>query len=104
MSSTREARPKRRLRVFLGGLDNPRLLQLVRQLAVEGFAGVDATRAVAWLEELVRLPFVDRDWMERCPALEPLRGVPGFAELAEVVRAASRQVLRADLSATRTSL
>ncbi|MEZ4253641.1 MAG: hypothetical protein R3B99_36000 [Polyangiales bacterium] len=92
------------LRAFLAGLDNPRFQQLVRQLAIEGLANADPERAMAWLRELVQHPFVDRDWLERCPALVPLRELPGFGELAEIVRDAARHVLRTDLSATRTSL
>lgn len=92
------------MEAFVAGLDNPRFQQLVRQLTVEAFgAAGDVARGTRWLDVLVAHPFVDRDWIERCPALVPLHGTESYRQARETVRETARAILRSNLSATRTS-
>jgi eukaryotic-like serine/threonine-protein kinase len=66
----------------------PRLEAFQRQLAVEALAPMGAIEsAMTQLRALTATPaFVDADWMERCPALDPLRARDDFAGLMATVR------------------
>jgi serine/threonine-protein kinase len=70
----------------------PRLVAALRQLVVEGLAPMGAVEsAMAQLRLLTDSPaFVDADWLERCPALDPLRSQADFVTIVARVR------LRAD--------
>jgi serine/threonine-protein kinase len=70
----------------------PRLVAALRQLVVEGLAPMGAVEsAMAQLRLLTDSPaFVDADWLERCPALDPLRSQADFITIVARVR------LRAD--------
>jgi serine/threonine-protein kinase len=70
----------------------PRLEAFLRQLVVEALVPMGAHEsAIAQLDLLTSTrAFVDADWLERCPALDPLRSHPGFVAMVARVR------LRAD--------
>jgi tetratricopeptide (TPR) repeat protein len=89
---------------FLAELDNPRLQQLVRQFSVDAFGALgEVEHGARWLDELMRHPFVDRDWLERSPALVSLRGTESYRQAVSKVRLLSSQILHTDLAATRSS-
>jgi serine/threonine-protein kinase len=68
----------------------PRLETLLRQLVIEALVPMGAIEAaLAQLRRLTEMPpFVDADWLERCPALDPLRSHHDF--VASVTRVRSR--------------
>ena len=72
----------------LAGGAGPRLYAFVRQLAIEALAPIGATEsALAQLRLVTGAPaFVDADWLEHCPALDPLRSHPDFAAMIATVR------------------
>ena len=74
----------------------PRLGSFMRQLAIEALVPLGALDSA--FEELriaVEAPvFVDTDWMERCPALDPLRDRPDFARLTDQVRRRAEAIWR----------
>ena len=76
------------LKVVLTTGSGPRLDAYMRQLAIEALVPMGALdRALAQLRIAADTPaFVDTDWMERCPALEPLRADPAMAALISQVR------------------
>jgi serine/threonine-protein kinase len=80
------------LETALAAGSGPRLDAFVRQLGIEGLAPLGAIEsAMAQLRLLTETPaFVDADWLERCPALDPLRSHPDFVAIVARVR------LRAD--------
>jgi len=89
---------------FLSKLDNPRFQQLVRQFTVDAFGALgEEELGVRWLDELMGHPFVDRDWLERSPALASLRATESYRRAVSQVRERSRDILRTDLAATRSS-
>lgn len=89
---------------FLATLDNPRFKQLVRQFSVDAFGALgEVELGTRWLDELMSHPFVDRDWLERSPALASLRQTESYRRAVSKVRELSREILRSDLAATRSS-
>ena len=64
----------------------PRLRAVVRQLGAEAFAERDLRYAMKMLEGLASEPLIDIEWIELCPALEPMRGLAAFDRLRDVVR------------------
>ena len=60
----------------------------MRQLAIEALAPMGAIEsAIAQLRLVTDAPsFVDTDWLEHCPALDPLRCHPDFPAMVASVR------------------
>lgn len=66
---------------------------LVHQLECEAFAGAgDHADALRALDAAVDVGLHDLTWLERCPALEPLRGDPRFDKALGVVSERAREV------------
>jgi serine/threonine-protein kinase len=72
----------------LAGGAGPRLYAFMRQVAIEALAPMGAIEsAMAQLRLVTDAPaFVDADWLEHCPALDPLRSHPDFAAMVASVR------------------
>ncbi|NMO18259.1 protein kinase domain-containing protein [Pyxidicoccus fallax] len=67
---------------------NPRFASLLRQMATEQLCLRGAPeRALPYLHQAADTALIDLEWMDRCPALAPLRPLPGFAEARRKVRA-----------------
>ncbi|WNZ59968.1 protein kinase [Myxococcus sp. MxC21-1] len=66
---------------------NSRFASMVCQLAAELMCirGAPA-EALRYLQQAANLALIDLEWMDRCPALTPLRAQPGFAEARRKVR------------------
>nr|WP_255208046.1 serine/threonine-protein kinase [Myxococcus sp. AM009] len=66
---------------------NSRFASMVCQLAAELMClrGASA-EAMRYLQQAADLALIDLEWMDRCPALAPLRAQPGFAEARRKVR------------------
>ncbi|NVJ06284.1 protein kinase [Myxococcus sp. AM001] len=66
---------------------NSRFASMVCQLAAELMCirGAPA-EAMRYLQQAADLALIDLEWMDRCPALAPLRAQPGFAEVRRKVR------------------
>lgn len=61
---------------------SPRALSSVAQLVAEIWLLLDRTdRAFAELDRGCKAGLLDILWLDRCPLLEPLRAMPGFAEV-----------------------
>ncbi|HEX8438280.1 serine/threonine protein kinase, partial [Archangium sp.] len=67
---------------------NPRFASLMRQLATEqlGLTG-HPEKALEYFLRAAETALIDLEWTDRCPALAPLRALPGFAEGRRQVRA-----------------
>jgi serine/threonine-protein kinase len=76
---------------FMRQFRNVRMHGLVTQIVIEGFAKRGHhERAAALLAELAEQALVDLEWLQRCPALDGLRGLPGYqAALVQVRERAS---------------
>ena len=72
----------------LAGGAGPRLYAFMRQLAIEALAPMGAIEsAITQLRLVTGAPaFVDADWLEHCPALDPLRSHPDFTAMVASVR------------------
>jgi hypothetical protein len=57
---------------------SPKRKAFQHQLAAEVLAAIDPQRALEHVVSAVRLPLSDLQWLDRCPALAPLRGLPAF--------------------------
>jgi serine/threonine-protein kinase len=67
---------------------NPRFASLLCQLTTEQFGlRGEPERALPYLQRAADTALIDLEWMDRCPALGPLRPLPGFAEARRKVRA-----------------
>jgi serine/threonine-protein kinase len=64
----------------------PRLRLFLHQIGAEANAQRRPDRALAHLEAAGALPLVDIEWIELCPALDPLRATAAFARVRGVVR------------------
>jgi tetratricopeptide (TPR) repeat protein len=74
----------------------PRVRAFMAQLGTEIAATLgDTDRAFATLDECRSLGVVDVAWIERCPALDSVRGDPRFEEIRASIRARARRVLDA---------
>ena len=66
---------------------NKRFASLVLQLMTEAMSLIGHTEyALAYLREAASAALLDIHWLDRCPALEPLRAEPAFARLRALVR------------------
>ncbi|QDF06641.1 serine/threonine-protein kinase [Myxococcus xanthus] len=66
---------------------NSRFASMVCQLAAELMCIRSApAEALRYLQQAADLALIDLEWMDRCPALTPLRAQPGFAEARRRVR------------------
>ena len=73
---------------ILAGTTNQRFASLVRQLMTEAMAMTGQTEyAMAYLREAAATSLLDIHWLDRCPALEPLRAEPAFQRARGLVRA-----------------
>ncbi|HEY8431247.1 MAG TPA: protein kinase [Sandaracinaceae bacterium] len=63
-----------------GWLANPRFTTLMLQIGTEMFAAAEEyPDAIRTLNEAADVTLMDVEWMRRCPILEPLRSMPGWA-------------------------
>jgi TolB-like protein/tetratricopeptide (TPR) repeat protein len=69
---------------------SPRLRALVNQVAAELFARRDQAIATQYLLKALAEPLVDIEWIELCPALDPLRSLPVFEAARSTVQARIR--------------
>jgi len=85
----------RRARDFSSGFDNPRVVALVEQVLAEGFGLRGETDlAMEAVQLAAAQPLVDVEWMKRCPALDPIRDRPEFAEAFATVKARANAIWR----------
>ena len=67
---------------------SPRFASMLCQLAVEQFGLRGGTEAsLRYLQRAADVALIDLEWMDRCPALAPLRTLPGFTDARRKVRA-----------------
>jgi serine/threonine-protein kinase len=66
---------------WLAQTSSPRFVSLLCQFATEmlGFTG-HAQQALGYFQRAVDTSLIDLEWIDRCPALQSLRALPGFAE------------------------
>jgi len=66
---------------WLAQTSSPRFVSLLCQFATEmlGLTG-HAERALGYFQRSVDTSLIDLEWIDRCPALQSLRALPGFAE------------------------
>jgi serine/threonine-protein kinase len=66
---------------MLAQVSSPRFTSLLCQLATEmlGLVG-HAELALTYFQRAADTALIDLEWIDRCPALEPLRALPGFSE------------------------
>ncbi|MET0406441.1 MAG: serine/threonine-protein kinase [Cystobacter sp.] len=68
--------------------DNPRFSSMMCQYATEmSCRAGDLPRALVYFQRAASTALIDLDWIELCPAIRPLRALPGFAEGRAQVRA-----------------
>lgn len=73
-------------RLVEGARATPHYRCFLLQIAAEYWGAVgDAERALSTLERAAELPLVDVTWLDRCPALAPVREDPRFLRLRAVV-------------------
>ena len=89
-----DAAPWDRLRDSISPPRSARLRLVMRQFSIEGQCLRDPTLAIPMLEDAVDEGLLDRAWIERSPALDPIRADPRFAELAAVVIARAEGLMR----------
>jgi serine/threonine-protein kinase len=66
---------------------NPRYASLICQLMTEQLCLVGCPeKALEYFLRAADMALLDREWIDRCPALAPLRDLPGFAEGRRKVR------------------
>jgi serine/threonine protein kinase/tetratricopeptide (TPR) repeat protein len=67
---------------------SPRFISLMCQISAEvlGLCG-HAEQALVYFQRAADTALIDLEWIDRCPALQPLRALPGFAEGRRKVRA-----------------
>ena len=72
----------------LARTNSPRFATLLCQLITEvmGLCGQPEV-GLKYFRRAVETALIDLEWIDRCPALEPLRSLPGFAEGRRQVRA-----------------
>ncbi|MFE8595715.1 protein kinase domain-containing protein [Archangium violaceum] len=72
----------------LARTNSPRFATLLCQLTTEvmGLCGQPEV-GLKYFRRAVETALIDLEWIDRCPALEPLRSLPGFAEGRRQVRA-----------------
>ncbi|PTL82300.1 serine/threonine protein kinase [Vitiosangium sp. GDMCC 1.1324] len=68
--------------------NSPRFISLMCQISTEilGLCG-HAEQALRYFQRAADTALIDLEWIEHCPALQPLRALPGFAEGRRKVRA-----------------
>jgi serine/threonine-protein kinase len=72
---------------LLAGKTSSRFGTLLCQLSTELLCLTGhPEKAMAYFQRAVDTALIDLEWMDRCPALEPLRTLPGFAEGRLTVR------------------
>jgi len=66
---------------WLAQTSSPRFVSLLCQFATEmlGLTG-HAERALGYFQRSVDTSLIDLEWIDRCPALQSLRALPGFVE------------------------
>ncbi len=76
------------LNELLGGRVSPRFASMLCQFATEQLClRGHAERALEYFQRAADTALIDLEWTDRCPALAPLRALPGFAEGRRKVRA-----------------
>ena len=76
------------LDTFLSLRLSPRFASLLCQLAAEQLClRGDTEHSLRYLQRAADASLIDLEWMDRCPALTPLRTLPGFPEARRKVRA-----------------
>ncbi|HEV8323581.1 MAG TPA: protein kinase [Myxococcota bacterium] len=87
---------EQRLAGLAAMVDNARFKTIMHQIACEFLSLRDrAEAALGHLERAVEAALIDIEWMERCPALAPLRGTPRFLEAERKVRRRAMSMWRA---------
>ncbi|WP_240360643.1 serine/threonine-protein kinase [Pyxidicoccus caerfyrddinensis] len=67
---------------------SPRFASMLCQLATEQLCLREAPEpALRYLQRAADMSLIDLEWLDRCPALTPLRALPGFIEARRKVRA-----------------
>ncbi|WP_395808753.1 protein kinase [Archangium minus] len=68
--------------------NSPRFVSLMCQISTEilGLCG-HAEQALGYFRRAADTALIDLEWIDHCPALQPLRALPGFAEGRRKVRA-----------------
>jgi serine/threonine protein kinase len=68
--------------------NSPRFISLMCQLTTEVLCLCDeAPKAMGFFQRAADTVLIDLEWIEHCPALQPLRALPGFADGRRKVRA-----------------
>jgi serine/threonine-protein kinase len=69
---------------------------LAKQIAVEVLAGSSGTKeaALGYLDAVVQLGLQDRNWLDHCPALAPLRGTETFRRAHGILSERAEEALR----------
>jgi serine/threonine-protein kinase len=72
---------------WLARTSSPRFVTLLCQIATEllSLSG-QAERALGYFQRAAETALIDLEWIDRCPVLQPLRALPGFAEGRRTVR------------------
>lgn len=72
---------------WLAQRSSPRFVTLLCQISTEllGLSG-HAERALGYFQRAAETALIDLEWIDRCPALQSLRVLPGFTEGRRKVR------------------
>ena len=86
-----DAEPLAFLPMFEAALErasSPRFISMLCQIGAEQLCLTgQAELAMRYFQQAADTALIDLEWMDRCPALQPLRALPGFAEARRKVRA-----------------
>ncbi|WP_407653780.1 protein kinase domain-containing protein [Archangium lipolyticum] len=73
---------------MLSQASSPRFVSLLCQISTEMLCiSGHPERALTYFQRAADTALIDLEWIERCPVLQPLRALPGFAEGRRKVRA-----------------
>jgi serine/threonine-protein kinase len=73
---------------WLAKASNPRFVSMLCQVGTEELCLTGhSERAMHYFQRAADTALIDLEWIDRCPALQPLRALPGFAEARRKVRA-----------------
>ncbi|WP_309894908.1 protein kinase domain-containing protein [Archangium sp.] len=73
---------------WLEKASSPRFISMLCQIGTEQLCLTgQPERAMGYFQRAADTALIDLEWIDRCPALEPLRALPGFAEGRRKVRA-----------------
>jgi serine/threonine-protein kinase len=73
---------------MLSQASSPRFVSMLCQISTEMLCiSGHAEQALGYFQRAADTALIDLEWIDRCPVLEPLRALPGFAEGRRKVRA-----------------